>query len=94
MGCAAESEEPASPEDVAAVDDADDAATSEAALTQTEVARREAICAQVQPGRPWTEEEATRLQSIVIRHIVDLKRDNDRLIRERGVGRPGRAPRP
>lgn len=72
--------------DAPSAEDAEDAATSEAALTQTELQRREQICSQIRPGAPWSPEEAQRFHDVVVKHIVDVKRENDRLIRERGVG--------
>lgn len=48
---------------------------------------REALCNAVSVTRPWTQAEASSLLNEVVRRYVVLKRDNDALIRQRGVGR-------
>lgn len=66
--------------------EAEDAVSGEAAMsTAAEV--REARCGEIRPGRAWTRPEAERFMDLVVKHFADTKRENDRLIRERGVGR-------
>lgn len=61
----------------------DDAHVSESNLTN---AQKDAVCAAIPAPRPWTTAEQTKLASEVVRRFVDLKKKNDALITQRGVG--------
>lgn len=50
-------------------------------------AQKEAVCNAIPAPRPWTAAESQRLLESVVRRFSELKRDNDALIAERGVGR-------
>lgn len=63
---------------------AEDAHEAESALTSDEKA---ALCNAIPTPRAWTAEESTRLGREVVQRFLELKRTNDALIRERGVGR-------
>jgi hypothetical protein len=57
--------------------------SAESNLTSSE---KEAICNAIPTPRPWTADESTKLLDGVVRRVVQAKRQNDALIRERGVG--------
>jgi len=67
--------------------EAEDAVSGEAAISEADAARRDAICNSIRPGRAWSAEESERLLDLVVKNFADTKRENDRLIRERGIGK-------
>lgn len=61
----------------------EDAHVSESNLTNSE---KEALCNAIPAPRPWTPEEREKLRSEVVRRFVELKKKNDALVEQRGVG--------
>lgn len=57
--------------------------TSTENLTASE---KQAICNAIPRPRAWTAQESDKLLSEVVRRVAELKRKNDQLIRDRGVG--------
>ncbi len=69
------------------LDDAESEDThEESAESNLTTAEKEAICNAIPAARPWTAAESEQLLDDVIRRVVEAKRKNDALIRERGVG--------
>lgn len=64
-------------------EESEDARVAESALTNAE---RDAVCNAIPKPRPWTKAEFKRLQNEVVTRYVALKRSNDALIAQRGVG--------
>jgi hypothetical protein len=80
VGCAASSAD----DDALAADGEEDAhEASESDLTSAEKA---AVCANVKKSAPFTDAETARLLSLIVQKSAAIKQDNDRLIRERGIG--------
>jgi hypothetical protein len=62
-------------------EDAHETATEN--LTSSE---KQAICNAIPRPRAWTTQESDKMLSEVVRRVSELKRKNDQLIRDRGVG--------
>jgi hypothetical protein len=58
-------------------------ASEEAALSTAEATQ---ICNAIPAPRPWTQDESEKLLRETVARFADLKRDNDRLVAQRGVG--------
>ena len=61
----------------------EDAHVAESALTSSQ---KDVICNAIPSPRAWTPAEQTKLASEVVRRFVELKKNNDALIAQRGVG--------
>jgi hypothetical protein len=81
-GCAASDEPEVDAELAAANDDAHE--TAEADLTS---AQKDAICNNVPRSRSFTAVESARLQKLLFEKLAARKRENDRLIATRGIGK-------
>lgn len=64
-------------------EEGDDSRSQESNLTSSE---KDAICNRIPSPRAWTPEEQSKLVSEVVRRFVELKKKNDALVKERGVG--------
>lgn len=85
-GCAADPNDPSDDADGdrGTIDEeGDDSRSQESNLTSSE---KDAICNRIPAPRAWTPEEQSKLASEVVRRFVELKKKNDALVKERGVG--------
>ncbi|MBS2017583.1 MAG: hypothetical protein JST00_32180 [Deltaproteobacteria bacterium] len=64
-------------------EDGDDSRSLESNLTSAE---KDAICNRIPAPRAWTADEQSKLASEVVRRFVELKKNNDALVAQRGVG--------
>jgi len=78
--CAGEDEGAGEEETLGA--EGDDDGRSESGLSKSQI---QAICGSV-TGKAWSADEKAKLPSLVVRKYVDLKKRNDALIEQRGVG--------